>query len=90
MAVGKGSMERAAKTAAGAATGAAGKSQEAAAKAAPAKKAAKPKAAAKTIAAPTEEVMEKIVYQTSSGILERDAAPNESFGVGDAMPVYYL
>lgn len=87
MAVGKGSMERAAKTAAGAAE----KAQEAVTKAAPAKKAAKPKAtAAKTIPAPTEEVMEKIVYQTSSGMLERAAEPNERFGLGDAMPVYYF
>lgn len=77
MAVGKGSMERAAKTA-------------------PAKKAAKTTAktksaaAAETIAAPTEEVMEKIVYQKSGGMLERDAEPNEVFGLGDAMPVYYF
>lgn len=93
MAVGKGSMERAAKTAAGAAE----KSQTAvkkaqAPKAAPAKKTAKTKsvAAAETIPAPTEEVMQKVVYQTSSGMLERAAEPNESFGLGDAMPVYYF
>lgn len=77
-------MERAAKTAE--------KSQTTVKKAAPAKKAAKSKAAvaAETIAAPTKEVMEKIVYQTSSGMLERDAEPNERFGLGDAMPVYYF
>lgn len=85
-------MERAAKTA--------GTSQTAVkevqtAKAAPVKKATKaPKAkavkAAETIAAPTEEVMEKIVYQTSDGMLGRDAKPNELFGLGDAMPVYYF
>lgn len=93
MAVGKGSMERAAKTAAGAAE----KSQTSVkkaqtAKAAPAKRAAKTKnvAAAETITAPTEEVMQKVVYQTSSGMLERAAKPNESFGLGDAMPVYYF
>lgn len=83
MAVGKGSMERAAKTAANAAD----KTQ---AKQAPAKRTAKPKQTAATIAAPTKEVMEKIVYQTSAGMLERDAEPNESFGLGDAMPVYYF
>lgn len=112
-------MERAAKTAAGAAAGAVEKSQGTAAKAAaegtapvkaaeptkkaaPAKKAPAKKAAAKSavkaettkavsvIAAPTEEVMEKIVYQPSSGMLERDAKPNENFGLGDAMPIYYF
>lgn len=81
-------MERAAKTA--------GKAQAAGeaakAKKTPAKKAAKPKAeaAATTIAAPTQEVMEKIVYQASDGMLARDAKPNERFGLGDAMPVYYF
>lgn len=87
MAVGKGSMERAAKTAEKTQTA------EAAAKTkkASAKKAAKPKTeAAAMIAAPTEEVLEKIVYQASDGMLERDAKPNERFGVGDAMPVYYF
>lgn len=85
-------MERAAKTAG---TSQASPKEAQTAKAAPAKKAAKaPKAksvkAAETIAAPAEEVMEKIVYQTSSGMLERDAKPNELFGLGDAMPVYYF
>ncbi|MCR5108935.1 MAG: hypothetical protein K6B28_12335 [Lachnospiraceae bacterium] len=42
------------------------------------------------IAAPDEEVLKKIVYQSSAEILERDAKPNESFGIGDDMPVYYL
>lgn len=92
MAVGKGSMERAAKTAG---TSKTSENKTQTVKTAPAKKAAKtakakPVAAAEAIAAPTEEVMEKIVYQTSSGMLERDAEPNESFGLGDAMPVYYF
>lgn len=91
MAVGKGSMERAAKTA-GTSEASAKKTQTAKA---PAKKAAKTAAktkrvAAETIAAPTEEVMEKIVYQKNNGMLERDAEPNEVFGLGDAMPVYYF
>lgn len=117
MAVGKGSMERAAKTAAGVSEkpqavekkepaavekAAPVKAVEPAKKAAPAKKAPLKKAAAKSagkanaakavsvIAAPTEEVMEKIVYQTSDGMLDRDAKPNENFGLGDAMPVYYF
>lgn len=68
MAVGKGSMERAA-----------GKA-----------KTARPVAAAKTVTAPDEEVLNQIVYQTSSGMLSRDAKPNERFGLGDAMPVYYF
>lgn len=80
MAVGKGSMERAAKTVE--------KAQKAESKKTPAKRTAKPKAAA--IAAPAEEVMEKIIGRSNDGILARDAMPNERFGVGDAMPVYYF
>ncbi len=67
-------------------------------KAAPAPKAAEVKAEAKAeakvansvIAAPQEEVMRKVVYQESSQILKRDAAPGETFGIGDSMPIYYL
>lgn len=80
MAVGKGSMARAAKTAGTA------KKTSASTK----KPSGKAVAAAETIAAPTEAVMQQVVYQTSSGILERDANPNEIFGLGDAMPVYYF
>ena len=78
MAVGKGSMERAAKA----------KSAKpvAAAKA----KTDKPVAAAKVVTAPDEAVLQQIVYQPSSGMLSRDAQPNERFGLGDAMPVYYF
>ena len=47
-------------------------------------------ASASVIAAPEEAVMQRIVYQHSAQILEREAAPNEAFGVGDDMPVYYL
>lgn len=32
----------------------------------------------------------EIVYQKSSGMLTRAAEPNERFGLGDAMPVYYF
>ena len=46
--------------------------------------------AAETIAAPKKEVLERVVYQKNSGILDRAAEPNEIFGLGDAMPVYYL
>lgn len=80
MAVGKGSMERAAKAAP------AKKTAGGAAKA----KTVKSVAAAKTVTAPDEAVLKQIVYQSSSGMLERDAKPNERFGLGDAMPVYYF
>ena len=86
MAVGKGSMERAAK--------AAEKKTGAEEKKAPAKRAGqsakKPAVSSSTvIAAPSSEVAE-IVYQGSFGILDRAAEPNERFGLGDAMPVYYF
>lgn len=86
MAVGKGSMARAAKSAASGTQG---------------EKKAKPavKTAAKTPAKTAkssvgtvskEEVSKQIVYEKNSGMLERDAEPNERFGVGDAMPLYYF
>lgn len=31
-----------------------------------------------------------ITYQKSAGMLDRAAEPNERFGVGDAMPFYYF
>lgn len=81
MAVGKGSVERAAKAkAAEKKTGTAAKTS----------KTAETVTAAKTIAAPDGKVLQEIVYQSSSGILDRDAEPNERFGLGDAMPVYYF
>lgn len=82
-------MERAAKTAGTSQTSVKKEQAVKTTKAAKTTKAKNP-AAAGTIAAPAEEVMEKIVYQTSSGMLERDAKPNELFGLGDAMPVYYF
>ena len=80
MAVGKGSMERAAK--ASSAKNEAGGTAKA--------KSTKPVAAAKVVTAPDEAVLQQIVYQPSSGMLSRDAGPNERFGLGDAMPVYYF
>ncbi len=62
--------------------------KEAEIKKTPAKKETKPKAAA--IAAPAEEVVEKLIDRSNDGILARDAMPNERFGIGDAMPVYYF
>lgn len=85
MAVGKGSMERAAKTAKTA------KKTPASVKKATAEAvAAESVAAAEIIASPSGEVLQQIVYQASEGMLERDAKPNEIFGLGDAMPVYYF
>jgi hypothetical protein len=67
---------------------------ERASKAAPKKTTAKKTTAKKTvtenvIAAPSPEVLDAIVYQESSQVLNRDAEPNEGFGVGDSMPIYY-
>ena len=103
MAVGKGSLERAAKAGGNQMTAerkttagktVAKKTTEAAEikKTAPAKSAPKRKsvAAKSVIAATNEQVMEKIVYEPSSQLLERDAEPNEIFGLGDSMPVYYF
>ena len=75
MAVGKGSMARASKAAAKTAV------------------IAKPAEEVKKVIA--EPVSEKaagdvIVYEKSSQMLDRDAEPEEIFGVGDAMPVYYF
>ncbi len=42
------------------------------------------------IASVDQAVMKQIVYQKSSQILEREVSPNESFKIGDAMPIYYL
>lgn len=51
---------------------------------------AKQETAKSVIASPDKKVMQQIVYQPSAQILTRDVAPNESFGVGDDMPIYYL
>lgn len=87
MAVGKGSMERAAKAAA---EKKAGTTTEKKTSSRTSKKTAAAETGASVIAAPSNEVMEQIVYQKSSGMLERAAEPNERFGLGDAMPVYYF
>ncbi|MDE6893028.1 MAG: hypothetical protein K2P50_14645 [Lachnospiraceae bacterium] len=47
-------------------------------------------AAGKAPAVLEKEAEGEIVYQKSSGMLERAAEPNERFGLGDAMPVYYF
>lgn len=47
-------------------------------------------ASGKTPTVLEKEAEGEIVYQKSSGMLERAAEPNERFGLGDAMPVYYF
>ena len=42
-----------------------------------------------SVLTPSNQVMEQIVYQKSAQVLDRDAKDNETFGVGDAMPVYF-
>lgn len=60
-------------------------------KAAPKKAVSKKTETKKSVVTNTSvQVMEQIVYQTSSQMLNRDAKENETFGVGDAMPVYYF
>ncbi len=44
---------------------------------------------ASVIGALSEET-EKIIYEQSAGMLDRAAEPNERFGIGDDMPVYYF
>ena len=85
MAVGKGSVERAAKVKA-----AEKKTAEKKTETAKAVKTPETVTAADIVASPDEQVLGQIVYQSSSGMLERDAEPNEIFGLGDAMPVYYF
>ena len=38
----------------------------------------------------SEQVMKQIVYQKSSQVLDREAKTNETFGVGEAMPIYFF
>ncbi len=45
---------------------------------------------ASVIAAPSEDVLKKVVYQKSAQVLDRDAKPGETFGLGDSMPIYFL
>ena len=65
--------------------------KEAAPKKTPAKKAAPKKeavAASAVVAATNEQVMNEIVYQKSSQVLDREPEANETFGIGEAMPIY--
>ena len=77
MAVGKGSMDRASKTAAKTGTKQT-KGKESAVK------------TSSVVTGTSEEVMEMIEYQKSSQVLDREPEANEIFGVGEAMPIYFF
>lgn len=47
-------------------------------------------AASVVVAATSEQVMKQIVYQKSSQVLDREVKVNETFGVGEAMPIYFF
>lgn len=82
MAVGKGSMDRASKTA-----------DKTGTKQTKGKEPAVKETAVKTssvVTGTSEEVMEMIEYQKSSQVLDREPEANEIFGVGEAMPIYFF
>ena len=85
MAVGKGSMARASKAADNTSV-----SKET--KRTTAKTTAKTKAvtASKVISGTSKEVMQMNEYQKSDQVLDRETEENETFGVGDAMPIYFF
>ena len=85
MAVGKGSMARASKAADNTSV-----SKET--KRTTAKTTSKTKAvtASKVISGTSKEVMQMIEYQKSDQVLDREPEENETFGVGDAMPIYFF
>ena len=81
----KGSMSRASKAADN-------KSVSKETKRTTAKTTAKTKAvtASKVISGTSKEVMQMIEYQKSDQVLDREPEENETFGVGDAMPIYFF
>lgn len=87
MAVGRGSMERAAKAVV--------EKKPADQKKAMVEKKTTDQKKTATEKKPVDQLVVKvqddiITYQKSAGMLERAAEPNERFGVGDAMPFYYF
>ena len=74
MAVGKGSMARASKAADNTSVS----------------KETKAVTASKVISGTSKEVMQMIEYQKSDQVLDREPEENETFGVGDAMPIYFF
>lgn len=89
MAVGKGSMARASKAADN--TSVSKETKRTTARTT-AKTTAKTKAvtASKVISGTSKEVMQMIEYQKSNQVLDREPEENETFGVGDAMPIYFF
>lgn len=49
-----------------------------------------PVASSAVVAATSEQVMKQIVYQKSAQVLDREPEVNETFGVGEAMPIYFF
>ena len=95
MAVGKGSMARASKAADNTSvpketkeTVVTEQAKQAAAKATAVK--TKAVTASKVISGTSKEVMHMIEYQKSDQVLDREPEENETFGVGDAMPIYFF
>ena len=89
MAVGKGSMARASKAAEKKTDTKVTTKRTTAKKVAPKKEEATIATSA-VVAATSEQVMKQIVYQKSSQILDREPEANETFGVGEAMPIYFF
>ena len=89
MAVGKGSMARASKAADN--TSVSKETKRTTARTT-AKTTAKTKAVtvSKVISGTSKEVMQMIEYQKSNQVLDREPEENETFGVGDAMPIYFF
>lgn len=44
--------------------------------------------ASAVVEATSEQVMKQIVYQKSAQVLDREPEANETFGIGEAMPIY--
>ncbi len=85
MAVGKGSMARASKVAD---QTTASKTKKTTTRKTTAKKATT-KVTSSVVAGTSEQVMQAIEYQKSSQVLDREPEMNETFGVGESMPIYF-
>ena len=85
MAVGKGSMARASKAAENTSV-----TKETKRKTAKTTAKTKVVTASKVISGTSKEVMQMIEYQKSDQVLDREPEENETFGVGDAMPIYFF
>lgn len=46
--------------------------------------------ASTVVSGTSKEVMHMIEYQKSSQVLDREPEANETFGVGEAMPIYFF